>query len=381
MTPDSAVGERLSRASAPPEKTFFKTLDGIRGLAALLIVVRHTGALFDPVGFKESYLAVDVFFVLSGVVLAQAYEARLQMGLGALRFAWIRLVRIYPLYILGALIAVLTILAGIDTQDRARYLGIYALLGLFLLPNPDIGSVYLYPLVAPSWSLFLELGVNVFYAAAIRRLSSARLLAILPVAAVGMVAALFLGQSHSLDIGFRFRALPFGVCRVLYSFFAGVLIYRRYTARRPASAARPATLAACAVIAAIGIILIGRPPQTVRPLYDLAAVTVIFPVLTYAALWCQPAGVCARACTFLGGVSYAVYALHAPLGDLVQDLMRLFGRMPIEQYGPWAGVIFLVLLLPFCWAIDAVYDAPVRRRLLAFRPPASGPAAKGAPAA
>jgi peptidoglycan/LPS O-acetylase OafA/YrhL len=155
-----------SRDQAPAPKVFFTTLDGIRGLAALLVVVRHTGALVDPLSFQESYLAVDVFFVLSGVVLSQAYEARLQAGLGALRFAWIRLVRIYPLYFLGGLISVVTILAGIDAPARAGHLATYALLGLFMLPNPGLGSVYVYPLINPSWSLFMELAVNVFYAAA-----------------------------------------------------------------------------------------------------------------------------------------------------------------------------------------------------------------------
>jgi peptidoglycan/LPS O-acetylase OafA/YrhL len=51
------------------------TLDGIRGMAAVLFVLRHTSAYFGRISFQETYLGVDVFFVLSGVVIANTYEA------------------------------------------------------------------------------------------------------------------------------------------------------------------------------------------------------------------------------------------------------------------------------------------------------------------
>jgi peptidoglycan/LPS O-acetylase OafA/YrhL len=367
------------RGQARPSNVFFTTLDGIRGLAALLVVVRHTGALVDPVSFQESYLAVDVFFVLSGVVITQAYEQRLATGLGALRFAWLRIVRIYPLYVLGGLIAVLTILAGIDAPDRASHLATYALLGLFLLPNAGVGSVYLFPLVVPSWSLFLELAVNIFYAVALRVLTAASILLIMLAAAIGLVVALHLGQSHSLNVGFRYRGFPFGLCRVSYSFFAGVLIYRRYAGRQPPATPRAATLQSGAIIAAIGAILIAKPPAALQPFYDFAAVTVVLPPLVYAALWVQPAGAWARVCRFLGAISYAVYALHDPLADLIQDFMRICLPAPVASYAPWSGIVFLLVLIPVCWAIHTVYDAPVRRRLLAVWP--ARPVAARPPAA
>jgi peptidoglycan/LPS O-acetylase OafA/YrhL len=58
----------------------FHTLDGLRGVGALMVMAFHIGhseALrYFGNHFYEGYLAVDLFYVLSGVVLADAYEAR-----------------------------------------------------------------------------------------------------------------------------------------------------------------------------------------------------------------------------------------------------------------------------------------------------------------
>ncbi|WP_176055678.1 acyltransferase family protein, partial [Paraburkholderia caribensis] len=80
----------------------YANLDAIRGLAAILIVFRHAPLLFHSPSFPQSYLAVDLFFAISGFVVANAYEARLRSGaLGFLAFAKLRLIRLYPLFLLG----------------------------------------------------------------------------------------------------------------------------------------------------------------------------------------------------------------------------------------------------------------------------------------
>ena len=79
-------------------------------------------AFFGPVNFQESYLAVDVFFVLSGVVIANAYEERLQSALSVKQFVWLRLVRLSPLYILGCAFSVLAILLGANDNGNVGHL-------------------------------------------------------------------------------------------------------------------------------------------------------------------------------------------------------------------------------------------------------------------
>ena len=83
------------------EKRFFSGLDGLRGMAALFVAMRHI-SFFHNLGVHGGYLAVDLFFVLSGFVIANAYEARLASGLSAKRFLALRYVRLWPVYAAGA---------------------------------------------------------------------------------------------------------------------------------------------------------------------------------------------------------------------------------------------------------------------------------------
>ena len=79
-------------------------LDGMRGVAALAVVALH---LKDSLGISAppaSYLAVDLFFMLSGFVLAQAYGARLAGPLSPWGFIRLRLIRLYPLYLAGLVV-------------------------------------------------------------------------------------------------------------------------------------------------------------------------------------------------------------------------------------------------------------------------------------
>ncbi len=93
-------------ASAAERSIKFTVLDGLRGVAALCVVQTHTQDLLLGDTLPTAYLAVDLFFLLSGFVLAHAYEERLRQGMTLHRFMLARLVRLYPLYLAGIAIAV-----------------------------------------------------------------------------------------------------------------------------------------------------------------------------------------------------------------------------------------------------------------------------------
>ena len=65
-------------------KPRFDILDGLRGVAALMVVVFHLSEVFsyDPVykHLNHGFLAVDFFFVLSGFVIGYAYDERMKEG-------------------------------------------------------------------------------------------------------------------------------------------------------------------------------------------------------------------------------------------------------------------------------------------------------------
>ncbi len=364
----SPVGSHQAGSKTRPGKTFFHTLDGIRGVAALLIVMRHTETLFAPWKLQQSYLAVDVFFVLSGVVIAQAYGERLRSGLSFAAFTWIRAVRIMPLYLLGSAISLGAALAGLISFGPWRILALYAGLALFMVPNPGIGSVNVYPLDNPAWSLPLELAVNLFYARFVRALGTAAMLGIMLFCSAGIALTLYKAQSHSLNFGFWARSFPFGLLRVGYSFFAGVLIFGRYAARHHALAGRGATLAAWGVVAAVGMVLVADPSRSVQPYYDFVAVTFVFPALVSLALVFQPTGRSAQVFKVLGAISYAVYTLHAPLSGLLEGVFAHAAHHPAGDDAPYIGIVFVLLLVPACLLADRFYDLPLRRLLLARLP-------------
>ena len=354
-------------AATPGQKRLFYTLDGIRGIAALLVVMRHTNKLFAPIAAEESYLAVDVFFVLSGVVIAQAYGQKLRSSMSLGQFIWIRLVRIMPLYLLGSSISVAAAMLGFMNFGSPAMFAYFVILGVFMLPNPGLGTIDVFPLNNPAWSLPLELTTNFTYAAHINRFRTRLVLATMLLSAGGIAATIILDKSHSLNIGFWARSFPFGFFRVGYSFFAGVFLFSllpQFTPRfgpggRQTSAAMP-----WFVIAATGAMLISNPPETVKPYFDFFSVTLIFPLLVGWGMLCQPVGFSAVICRFLGLISYAVYTLHAPLSGFLDGLVHRLSGSDMAHFAPLSGIAFLLLLIPTAAYADSFYDNPVRRWLL-----------------
>jgi peptidoglycan/LPS O-acetylase OafA/YrhL len=171
----------------------FHLLDGLRGVAAVAVLMVHAAVLFRPVWMRSGYLAVDLFFALSGFVLAHAYGPRLTAGMTALAFLRLRLIRILPLYLLGTTIAVASALEQHaighgEWQTEALVRSIVA--AAFLVPLPPVVGApngFAFPLNIPAWSLFFELLVNVFYATAFRFLTPFRTVVLVGIALAGLI--------------------------------------------------------------------------------------------------------------------------------------------------------------------------------------------------
>ena len=130
----------MTTAAAAPGARVFHTLDALRGIAAVGVVVFHMQQAFTPIAAPGGYLAVDLFFMMSGVVLTgHAYEARFRAGMGTLDFMRARLIRLYPLYLLGTLLGIAVTLAslhGRNTQNWDSSSLLQAALLAFLFPCP-----------------------------------------------------------------------------------------------------------------------------------------------------------------------------------------------------------------------------------------------------
>ncbi len=347
----------MKLAESSPARPVFLTLDGIRGVAALLVVVRHV-PYFGSLSFQESYLAVDLFFLLSGVVIASAYEHRLARGLGVGRFILMRFLRIWPLYFLGCLVGAAALLSG---GTSAAALLPLLLCALWMIPAFFQDKPY--PLNSPAWSLFSELIANIVYGLLHRQLSNTRLAAIVALSGAGL--GWIVWRHGSLDVGYLSSTLALGLVRVGYSFFAGVLLFRwRSRVERPLPTVLLHAATPWLVLGAVFIVLSQAPYGFKRALYDVLAVTLVFPLLIWVALAYSPERRSATVFKVLGVISFPLYALHSPLSKFIPVLGAASGLFEPSRNAVTVGALFLAVLAPLCWPLERHVDLPLRRALM-----------------
>ena len=342
----------MSRA---PERRMFYTIDGLRGIAALLVVCRHIVPLHgNRLNFPSSYLAVELFFLFSGFVIAHAYDKRFEAGMGFWDFVKARLIRLYPLYFLGFAIAVLTVpgarLMGIKTWPLDPRVLVP---NLFMLPTYIVfaGGV-LFPFNNPSWTLFFELLANFAYCLLYKVLSHGRLALLVIITAVLLLLADF--NFRSLDIGYNRIHFIGGFARVAFSFFAGVGVYR-FQLARPC----PIRISPWLLLAGATALLVQAVPRGLdRELYDAICAIVIFPLFAYLATAVEPGRIGQNMFTLGGGASYALYLIHAPLGGVLNQFFTLYGR---PKGTILLGVSFIAATSVLAVLVERFYDRPVRR--------------------
>lgn len=355
-------------APVPPEARVFHTLDALRGVAAIGVLVFHLKQPFAPLAAPGGYLAVDLFFMMSGVVLSHAYELRFQAGMGTYDFMRVRLIRLYPLYLLGTIFGIAVTFASlhgrnIQNWDSSSLLQA-ALLALLFLPNFSGRPVQqTFPLNIPCWSLLFELLVNFLFVIFWPLLTSRRLVivSLLSGGAVGL-AILHAGD---IDQGSATSSFSVGLARTLFGFSVGVLIARRIRhTHRAESNAGVAAIVLAAVVA-----IIGAPGGELRAIWDAVCVLAVFPLMVHFATLVDPGLHVRRVATFLGITSYAVYVLHSPLSAVMNSATRFFARARGEGAGaPYLGAAVLAVLLTGCWLVDRYFDMPIRRRLARLVP-------------
>lgn len=341
----------------------FDTLDAIRGMGALAVVSYHASGLIGPgLIFESADLAVDLFFMLSGLVIALAYEDRLEHGMTVPLFMELRFVRLYPLYLLGLLIGLIAALISLafgETIWSLSSLGWATLLGLFYIPNPlPPTSVPVFPLNGPAWSLFFEVVINFVYVAFRPWLTNRVMAAMLGVSF--LVLAITAVHFKSLNVGADSVTFIGGAARVTFSFFMGVFVFRE-------RAKLIAFLSGITVHATIPLLLtlailavrVGYDGP-LRIVYDLVAIGLLMPTIVVLGAKSQPNVRWHATFNFLGVTSYAIYCLHSPLIQLYYVFQRRLG-VESPQVQPWAGIAILVVVVIVSKFVDDYYDVPVRR--------------------
>ncbi len=348
----------VSAASGPvrPITRHYAALDGLRGIAAIAVVCLHTGDYFQLRYLPyHAYLAVDFFFMLSGFVIAHAYDKRLATGMGVGTFMKIRLIRLYPMVLLGMLVGLAAFLGKDATSGGIRLIPLLqaTAMNLCFLPSPAL--TYLrpwgFPIDNPLWSLCFEVWINLLYVVIFRFLTVSRLAAILAVGAgLSVWAAVVF---HGLNTGFIWATFYTGGARVLFPFFFGVVLARLCLRHR---ADWPWAHVAClALIAAL------VAPSFHDAALDPILVLLVFPAILAIAAQASANRVLDPIWQRLGVLSYPLYAIHYPFLVVISNFSHGHHFSPVANNLTALFTVMFVLVIG--WLAATLYDAPVRRFL------------------
>ena len=365
-------------------KPHYALLDGLRGVAALLVVWYHVFEGFQFAGNKpvidfinHGYLAVDFFFILSGFVVGYAYDNRWGKTLTLGGFFRRRLIRLQPMVCMGALIGAASfLLSGMERWDGthatlwltflAFVCGCLMLPALPGMPREVRGNGEMFPLNGPCWSLFFEYIGNIVYALLIRRLST-RLLAVLSFAlccALAWFAVTDQSGYGSIGVGWtvdRTNILG-GSLRMLCPFTMGLLLSRIF---KPIHYARGAFWISAALLLAIFHVpyIYSDGALSLNGMFEAACIIAVFPLVVWYAASGKTTDIAStRICRFLGDISFPLYIVHYPL--MYAFYMWLIKTRQYTLYETWPAALAVVTAsIILAWLCLKLYDMPVRKWL------------------
>lgn len=349
-----------SSASVLTTKPHFLILDGLRGVAALAVVIFHFMEWIFPDSSKNfighGFLAVDFFFCLSGFVIGYAYDNRMQQ-MGVKNFFVARLIRLQPLVILGAALGLAGFLLDPFSTAPAGYSAGKILLlfisSILLIPMPvmEDRAFNLFGLNAPSWSLFWEYIANIIYALILCRIKRNILLILTMLSAILLCYVSY--RSGNLLGGWSGETFWDGGARLAYSFSAGLLIYRSNWIIKNKTG-----FFGLAVLLSLAFIM---PGTSFNWLTELLVVLLYFPLIVSLGAGSALSPAMKNICLFSGNISYPLYMTH-------YAAIWIFGNY-YTSFNPGAGqltfIVFsgVIVLGVFAWLVMKFYDMPVRKYL------------------
>ena len=377
----------ISSANFADTKPHYELLDGLRGVAAVLVLFYH---IFEGFSFAEvtngagdgiirtlnhGHIAVDFFFILSGFVISYAYDDRWKK-MSTWQFFKRRLIRLHPMLIMGAIIGFLAFaFVGFERWDGSTAPTGWAMTALLLtmfmipavpgLPYEVRGNGEMFPLNGPGWSLFFEYTGNILYALFMRRMST-RILTTFTILLGIDHAWFFIGNVSGYDmigVGWTIDEVNFwgGLVRMLFPFSMGMLIARTFKPRKVKGAFWICTVA---LVVLFSVPYIASTSSiSLNSLYEYACIALLFPLIVWTGA-CGRAGkgFAAKANRVLGDISYPLYIVHYPI-------MYIFYAWLIEKkiytlQGCWeVATLVIVASIALAFLCLKLYDEPVRRWL------------------
>jgi len=352
----------------------FRTLEVLRAVAALGVVLFHTQIIFGAAGgalpfggaFGGGHRGVELFFVLSGFIVTYVHAEDIGQPTRLKRYLFSRLSRVYPAVWIVSAVALLIYAVGFGGAEKAAKLSIGPLLdGILLLPQPDVA------LVNVTWTLKYEV---FFYLLFSLLIVAPRLgWACLGLWQLSSLAGMAIGPQHGWSwTGFYLQpiVLEFGI-----GMGAAWLVRRAGSIamlNRPAVQWTMLTTGLAAFLA--GLIMEGGSGRKIDPFAELllfglgSGLTIVSLVLLESRGRIRAP----RSLVRLGGASYAIYLVHFSVIKLVASIAAKLAFLPVGQglYLASAGLGVAGGL-----AFDAWVDRPIqwqlRRRKAYVRPAAA----------
>lgn len=372
-------------------KPRYEILDGLRGVAAMMVVLFHCFETYCPRGGEQiinhGYLAVDFFFVLSGFVIGYAYDDRWDK-MTTWGFFKRRLTRLHPMVIAGTVVGLCFFFLSSGAfpkvlQNPFWKIALCFVMGLLMIPcghNLDIrGWGEFNSFNGPNWTLTFEYIGNILYAFIFRHLPKYAL-AILCAASAFLTLDLTLGwdvfgifphgPQYTVIGGWSLdrTQLHIGFTRLLYPFLCGLLISRILPSHRtesnpsgsPIRLGNGFLIASLALIAIFSIPCIGEHKGVPDGIYQAFSILVLFPliVLVGAGSTMKTARG-ARICKWFGDISYPLYITHYPLMYIQMSFARLHADAPTWIHVFVSAGIFVISII-IAWGLLKIYDEPVR---------------------
>lgn len=368
-------------------KPRYEILDGLRGVAAALVLIYHLCESHFGLGeahpLNHGYLAVDFFFVLSGFVIGYAYDDRWDR-MSTWTFFKRRLIRLQPMVLFGSIIGALFFYF----EECSDYFGIASaawwvvLLAMFwsftMLPVPSYFDVRGWgetnPLNAPTWSLQWEYIANILYALVFRRFS--RFWLTVSVILFGCMTVILclnldiLGWLSTRETVMQYTVIggwsitpehiQVGLTRLLYPFFLGLLLSRFKVSIKVRGGFWWCSIMLFIIFA---VPRLGGETPILNGIFDATAILFLLPLVVVIGARSVVTDSKSKAVNeFLGNISYPLYITHYPLVHLQKQWIVNHPDAPASTH-IFIGVSVFVMSLMIAYASYKLYDIPVREWL------------------
>ncbi|WP_237568242.1 acyltransferase family protein [Mycolicibacterium lacusdiani] len=360
-----------------------RALTGLRIVAAVWVVLFHFRPLFAEaaLGFSSALSpvldrgaqGVDLFFILSGFVLTWNYldkMGRTWSTRATVRFLWLRLARVWPVYLvtlhLAALLVIFTIYVGhvppesVDEFNATSYFRQLFLVQLWFQPFFD-GSSWNGPAwsISAEWLAYLLFGGLILVVFRVARATRARSLLVLAMAASLPPVVLLLASGEFYT---PWSWLP----RIVMQFTAGALacaaVRKLWPSRRTQQVAGGASLGLIAVIVGALYYFDAHPNPRIPDAGGLVDLLFVPLVVTLAiGAGTLPRLLSTRVMVYLGQVSFGLYMVHEIVHNAWIWAAKQFELTLSGSLGIWILLGLLGVALGVACLMYHLVEEPARR--------------------